>query len=447
MQATTLRNVSGIRQLAIGVAATGLLLAAGTAFAATVETEGDTITAIRDLVIGSKTYDVEFVMPEATAKTIYDDPPEFDFDNRNDAQAAMQAVVAVINSDGTIAGAGPNRTPIFRIGYELETLEIDVPILDPFSVRLVKVWEGVTDAEVSQGVWGIPIGEEGEQVPDAFPFLDDGTFADFTEVGSGGSGNSPPNADAGDPYEGTVGVPVKFDGSGSSDSDGDIASYGWSFGDDSSGTGKKPEHTYSEAGTFSVTLKVKDDNGTPASDSTTVRIGQGSEKPTADAGGPYEASLNVELKFDGRNSTDDGEITSFKWDFGDGASGNGKRPVHAYEETGTYTVSLQVTDDTGEKDKDTTEVTVAKGNKPPKADAGPSYEVAVGETLKFDGRDSTDPDGEITNFKWVYGDGDGGNGKRPEHSYDEAGTYTATLTVTDDEKAKDSDSATVVVSE
>ncbi len=49
--------------------------------------------------------------------------------------------------------------------------------------------------------------------------------------------------------------------------------------------------------------------------------------------------------FDGSGSSDsDGTVTSYAWDFGDGSTGTGATPQHAYSAGGTYTVSLTVTD-------------------------------------------------------------------------------------------------------
>jgi len=74
--------------------------------------------------------------------------------------------------------------------------------------------------------------------------------------------NRAPVASAGGPYTGTVGVPVSFNGSGSSDPDGDALTYAWDFGDLSTGTGSNPTHAYATTGTFTVSLTVTD-NGSP----------------------------------------------------------------------------------------------------------------------------------------------------------------------------------------
>jgi PKD repeat protein len=70
--------------------------------------------------------------------------------------------------------------------------------------------------------------------------------------------NQAPTADAGGPYTGTLSAPVNFDGSGSSDPDGDPLTYDWDFGDGQTGTGVTTQHTYAAEGTYTVTLTVSD---------------------------------------------------------------------------------------------------------------------------------------------------------------------------------------------
>jgi PKD repeat protein len=59
-----------------------------------------------------------------------------------------------------------------------------------------------------------------------------------------------------------VNLAASFDGAGSSDPDGTVASYSWDFGDGTAaGSGVAPSHTYAAAGTFQVKLTVTDNQG------------------------------------------------------------------------------------------------------------------------------------------------------------------------------------------
>ena len=69
-----------------------------------------------------------------------------------------------------------------------------------------------------------------------------------------GAANLPPIADANGPYNGTAGIALTLDGSGSTDPDGTIVAYDWDFGDGNTGTGVTTTHTYAAAGTCTVTL-------------------------------------------------------------------------------------------------------------------------------------------------------------------------------------------------
>jgi PKD repeat protein len=256
-------------------------------------------------------------------------------------------------------------------------------------------------------------------------------------------GNQPPTADANGPYTGTEGIPVAFDGSGSNDLDGNIVAYDWDFGDGSTGTGQSPTHTYAGTGTFDVELVVTDDAGDTDSAMTTATIGVGNQAPVADANGPYSGTVNVAVSFDGSGSNDpDGSIVSYDWDFGDGSSGSGATPSHAYGSPGTYNVALTVTDDQGVTDSANSTATIDAGNQAPIADAGGTYSGTVGVALGFDGSGSNDPDGSIVSYDWDFGDGNSATGSNPSHSYAAVGNYNVTLTVTDDEGASNQDTTT-----
>ncbi len=72
---------------------------------------------------------------------------------------------------------------------------------------------------------------------------------------------------------------VAVDASGSTDSDGTIASYAWTFGDNSTGTGKTASHTYAAAGSYQVSLTVTDNKGATNTVTKTVTATAVAAKP------------------------------------------------------------------------------------------------------------------------------------------------------------------------
>jgi VCBS repeat-containing protein len=110
---------------------------------------------------------------------------------------------------------------------------------------------------------------------DSFTYrANDGTLnsTDATVTITVNSVNDPPVADVGGPYLGTVGLPIQFDGTGSSDIDGTITSYQWNFGDGHTGTGPTPTHTYDSPDDYTVTLTVTDNGALTDNDQTTVTV-------------------------------------------------------------------------------------------------------------------------------------------------------------------------------
>lgn len=83
--------------------------------------------------------------------------------------------------------------------------------------------------------------------------------------------NSPPIARfTRSPSSGEVPLFVSFNATSSSDGDGYIDSYSWSYGDGATGTGITSAHTYTAAGTYAATLTVRDNDG--AADSITHTV-------------------------------------------------------------------------------------------------------------------------------------------------------------------------------
>ena len=154
-----------------------------------------------------------------------------------------------------------------------------------------------------------------------------------------------------------TGATCQLDASASSDADGTIESYVWNFGDGTSpGAGVLANHTYAVSGTYTVSLTVTDDRGDTATFSQDVTVTVPNQLPVA----AFSANCaGLDCTFDSSNSTDpDGTIESYQWDLGDGSTSTDAAPTHTYDEAGSYTVTLTVTDDRGATATSTTGVSV-----------------------------------------------------------------------------------------
>ncbi len=93
------------------------------------------------------------------------------------------------------------------------------------------------------------------------------------------AGNKPPNAVAAGPATARVGESVRFTSAGSSDPDGSLASYAWDLGDGTKSSAASVSHTYSRAGSYTVSLTVTDNKGARDSDSDQIVISNNPPPP------------------------------------------------------------------------------------------------------------------------------------------------------------------------
>ena len=236
---------------------------------------------------------------------------------------------------------------------------------------------------------------------------------------------------------------ASFDGSTSSDPDGTVTGYAWKFGDGSTGTGIAPGHDYAANGTYNVTLTVTDNSGLTASVTQPVVVNRANAAPVAAF--TASTSLLTAVLSAAASSDSDGTVVGYAWNFGDGSTqalSAVSAASHAFAASGTYQVTLTVTDSDGATSSTSNSVTVQAGNVAPTASFTSS---AAGLTLSVDGAGSSDADGAITQHAWDFGDENTGTGTTTSHTYAAAGSYQVSLTVTDDRAGTATQTRTVVV--
>jgi PKD repeat protein len=224
--------------------------------------------------------------------------------------------------------------------------------------------------------------------------------------------------------------------------DGRVRRFSWNFGDGTSQTTSTNtvSHLYRSAGTFTVLLEIRDDQGNVSNCQATVTVG--STAPTCNfTVSPTSGSIGDSILFDGSSSADsDGDIVDFTWNFGDGSASvsTGTDPIisHSYTLAGTFTVTLNVTDDQGNVTT-CSKTVVISSDAPDCAFTIGENPIDIGDFVSLDASASTDSDGTIVDFTWNFGDGSPkistGTDPSTSHQYNSAGTFTITLTVTDND--------------
>lgn len=182
-----------------------------------------------------------------------------------------------------------------------------------------------------------------------------------------------------------IGEDVVFDGSHSYAS-APLTAADWDFGDGTTASGLTASHDYSVAGTYNVTLTLTDQNGrqgtaqspiivtdsvvTPTPEPTPIRPG-GPPQAVMDA--PLEAKVGESVIFDGSLSHGSSPLVNYQWATGDGTTGAGIAVQYSYSNPGVYYVTLTVTDDDGQSDTATQQITITSQEQPvePTQEPGP----------------------------------------------------------------------------
>jgi PKD repeat protein len=234
----------------------------------------------------------------------------------------------------------------------------------------------------------------------------------------------------------TATVPCEF----TSTSSDDVTEWFWEFTGDATADAmtETASHTFATAGTFNVSLLVRDAEG--LSNTKTAAITVGPPPPNAPPTADFNHSCAQAVCTFVSTSTDvaPGTIVSSTWTFGDGGTADVSSPSHTYSVTvpTEFTVTLTVTDNEGATAVVTKTIAVdptPPANPPPVARFTYSCAGAVCTFVNT----SYDHGGKVTASAWTFGDGGTSTETSPTHSYTvtTATEFTVTLTVTDDKGA------------
>ncbi len=261
-----------------------------------------------------------------------------------------------------------------------------------------------------------------------------------------------PMVDAGIGYYAYQHEIVIFNGSACTDNVG-TEDFIWTFNYDNVPqeiNGELAEFKFDNAGQYNFTLNVSDAAGNWATDSSFVLI-YDITPPAADAGKDITIGQHETLTLDGSASTDNMELTGYRWSFTDAGSllqFTGKEVEYTFHNAGLFEITLNVSDERENWDTDSIVVTV-KDTEPPVAIAGENISLAQGNTVVFNASNSTDNIG-LVSYEWLFiYDGQSISLKERVASYTfvNIGVYNVTLRVTDDNGNRDETLFTVNITD
>jgi gliding motility-associated-like protein len=212
-----------------------------------------------------------------------------------------------------------------------------------------------------------------------------------------------------------------------------ISSWNWDFGDGQSSTAQNPVHTYTKAGTYTVTLNTTGTTGCPSSAQQTLHI---SAPPAAAFSMSTPDCATGSITFTDSSAPGEGTLTTWSWDFGDGSTmvnTSNAAFTHAFATAGTYTVMLAVTSSTGCANTLSQAVII---HPQPVADFV-LPDICTSQSLAQFTDKSTIADNSTLSYLWDFGDPNAkatnpntSTLQNPTHNYSAAANYTVKLTVT-----------------
>ena len=197
-------------------------------------------------------------------------------------------------------------------------------------------------------------------------------------------------------------------------------SYLWDFGDGNSSTVFNPNHTYAGEGEYTVTLTVTNECGTVSLEQT---VTVSSPLSAAFAASTTSGCADLQVAFTDNSI---GNIDNWAWTFEGGtpATSTEQNPVVTYQQSGTYSVTLTVSNAVNQMTiEEVAYIMVEEG-----PSAGFDITTSLGQsTVGF-----TNTSTNAVSYQWDFGDGSTSSELNPNHTYTMDGTYTVQLTALND---------------
>lgn len=354
---------------------------------------------------------VDPTAPEGASISISANPTFIDVDGE---ESAITVIISEANGTNVPDDTVVNFTTTLgtipaRVGTREGVAQVTLTSGGQAGVATVTARSGATDNEVSVEV---VVGAILESLT---------LSANPSALGPGGGSTEVKAIAFGDDGEPLAGVPVTF----AADA-GALASAGVIQRTDENG---ETTDTLTTDQTTNVTVT----SGSQTAN-TTVQVSTNQPPQAQFVVSPVSPAVGQRVNFNASGSTDDGSIVSFEWDFGDGASASGRRVSHRYETVDTYTVLLVVTDDEGARSSSSRTVTVSAGRAPVASFVFQPSSPSAGQNVSFNASTSMDPDGEIVEYRWDWGDGSSPeirSGPNASHTFGTSGNFVVRLTVRD----------------
>ncbi|ABS55336.1 PKD domain containing protein [Methanoregula boonei 6A8] len=200
-------------------------------------------------------------------------------------------------------------------------------------------------------------------------------------------------------------------------------SWVWSFGDGGTSTLQNPTHTYTAAGTYTVSLTATNVVGSSTATQTGY-ITVNAATPFSSFTSNVTAGINpLSVQF---TDTSNNTPTAWYWTFGDGSTSTLQNPVHTFSSIGSYAISLGVSNTAGSNTSTMPAyINVTNALSPPASSFSSNVQSGSAPlTVQFTDTSGNAPIG----WQWSFGDGSQSTDQNPTHTYTTSGTFSVSLT-------------------